>query len=376
MAERPKESLGIVTMNAGQKELVEGLIEDRLKNDPIAQRYIEERSAGLEPFFIKNLENVQGDERDVIYISITYGRDAQGHFFQRFGPITGATGHRRLNVLFTRARRRVVLFASMTADDIKILPTSSRGLRAFKGYLHFAKTGVLDQATFSGREPDSDFEIQVATLLQARGYGVVAQVGVAGYFIDLAIKHPTRRDSFILGIECDGRTYHSSLSARDRDRLRQAVLEDLGWNIHRIWSTDWFKQAPVEVERIARRVDAILERERTVEEFSPAEQLESDDGEARVDAEDWEGEAREQPLDLEDARQQLLELAERIESERPVSEGARLLRSEMTTALLRMRPRNRQDFLQLPLDLRLDTDGEELQTYLGDILAITSRMER
>ncbi|MBK8646798.1 MAG: hypothetical protein IPN16_09715 [Gemmatimonadetes bacterium] len=189
---------------------------------------------------------MQEDERDVIYISNTYGRSPGGQVYQRFGPINGPTGHRRLNVLFTRARHRVVLFSSMLAEDILAQPSSSWGVRALKGYLHYAQTGVLETASFSGKEPDSDFELEVAHALRDRGYDVVAQVGIAGYFIDLAVRHPRKPDAFLLGIECDGMTYHSGLSARDRDRLRQQVLEGLGWNIHRIWSTDWFKQPRIE----------------------------------------------------------------------------------------------------------------------------------
>jgi very-short-patch-repair endonuclease len=252
---RRSETLGIVAMNAPQRELIEELLQGALKRHPLAEEYTNSPPNPLEPLFVKNLENVQGDERDVIYISATYGRNASGHFHQRFGPITGPTGHRRLNVLFTRARRRVVLFSSMTADDITVQPGSSRGVVALKSYLAYAASGILETALFTGREADSDFEIEVASALRHRGFDVVAQVGVAGYFIDLAVKHPDRADAFILGIECDGATYHSSLSARDRDRLRQAVLEDLGWHIHRVWSTDWFKQRDREVDRIVGRID-------------------------------------------------------------------------------------------------------------------------
>lgn len=171
------------------------LIEAARKNEPAAERFVTSRADGLESFFIKNLENVQGDERDVIFVSVTYGPPAPGVAVpQRFGPINGPSGHRRLNVLFTRAKRRLVIFASLTADDVRVAPGSSRGVRALKGYLAFAQTGRLaGQATVSGREPDSEFEIAVAAALRARGLDVVHQVGVAGYFIDLAGVIPRRR---------------------------------------------------------------------------------------------------------------------------------------------------------------------------------------
>src|SRR5439155_21984610 len=167
-------------------------------------------AGGAEPFFIKNLENVQGDERDVIFISVTYGPDRHGNIFQRFGPITGRNGHRRLNVLFTRAKRRVVVFSSLTADQVKVESGSSWGVRALKGYLAFAQTGTLGETEFSGREPDSDFEVEVAQSIRGAGYEVVAQLGVAGFYLDLAIKHPQRADAFLLAVECDGATYHAA----------------------------------------------------------------------------------------------------------------------------------------------------------------------
>jgi very-short-patch-repair endonuclease len=386
MQARPGETLGIVTLNAPQRELIETLVDERLKSDPSAQKYIESSMAGLEPFFVKNLENVQGDERDVIYISVTYGRSPRGQMFQRFGPINGPTGHRRLNVLFTRARRRVVTFASMTADDIQVQPTSAWGVRALKGYLHYAQTGVLEHALLSGRDPDSDFEVEVAQALRARGYNVVAQVGVAGYYIDLAIKHPSKTDAFILGVECDGATYHSSLSARDRDRLRQSVLEDLGWNIHRIWSTDWFKHPESEINRIITRLAALTADENSQLFLGDSAEVESVDGPVGSDVEltlrsepdEWEGEAADQPLSVADAQDALLKLRDEIAAvtnRHNAADG--LLRDEMLQLLLRTKPATKDDWKRhTPLQLRLDTDGEEVQQYLERVLDVTRRMAR
>jgi very-short-patch-repair endonuclease len=178
-----------------------------------------------------------------------------------FGALNNSKyGHRRLNVLITRARKRVVVFSSIDPGEIAVSPNNSWGVRALKDYLAYAKTGVLDQPRDTGREPDSEFEIVVADALRKRGFIVVPQVGVASYRIDLAVRHPEKPGSYILGVECDGATYHSSRSARDRDRLRQAVLEGLGWNIHRIWSTDWFRNREKEIDKVVNRITELLQR--------------------------------------------------------------------------------------------------------------------
>src|SRR5262249_49577976 len=156
--------------------------------------------SGQDALFIKNLENVQGDERDVIFISTTYGPDARGNQFQRFGPINGPSGHRRLNVLFTRAKKRTVVFSSLDPERIQTTPNSPWGVRALKQYLVFARTGILQQADEGGGQPENDFERSVGNVLKEKGYEVVPQVGVAGYFIDLGVRHPTRPGAFLLGI--------------------------------------------------------------------------------------------------------------------------------------------------------------------------------
>jgi very-short-patch-repair endonuclease len=262
MREHPDKSLGVV-LNAKQRELIENEFDQRAKNDLSAQLYRSKDATSLEPFFIKNLENVQGDERDVIFISVTYGKDPNGKLNQRFGPINGPTGHRRLNVLFTRAKDRIVVFSSIDPDDLRVEASSSWGVRALKSYLAYARTGNLEQPKDSTRLPDSDFEIVVASALRERGYKVVPQVGTAGYFIDIAVRHPRKEGAYILAVECDGATYHSGRSARDRDRLRQEVLENLGWKVHRIWSTDWFKNPNAEIIKILKRIESILQEEET-----------------------------------------------------------------------------------------------------------------
>jgi very-short-patch-repair endonuclease len=258
MKNHPTESLGVVTMNFEQRELIEGLIEDRLRDDPFAQSF-RTSMIGTKSFFVKNLENVQGDERDVIFVSTTYGSDASGSQFQRFGPVNSEAGHRRLNVLFTRAKLRTVVFTSLDIDRILASPESSRGLRAFKGYLEFARTGILDKTVSNSDQEINDFERSVRSVLETRNYEVAPQVGVAGFFIDLAVKNPKKPGAFLLGIECDGATYHSSKSARDRDRLREEILRSRGWTLHRIWSTDWFKNRNKEIDKMFKRIESMIE---------------------------------------------------------------------------------------------------------------------
>ena len=237
----PQISLGVATMNAKQRDCVEGFIEELAKEDPAFDEALAHNAREYEKLFIKNLESVQGDERAIILISCTYGPESiGGRVYQRFGPINSEVGWRRLNVLFTRARERMEIFTSLSSGDVLADVNSNRGVRAFKEFLHYAETGVLHSGEATGRGPDSDFEIAVAKKLEAHGFECDYQVGLAGFFIDLGVKHPGRTDEYVMGIECDGATYHSGKSVRDRDRLRQEILEGLGWNIKRIWSADWF----------------------------------------------------------------------------------------------------------------------------------------
>lgn len=258
MAAEPDKSLGIVTLNQTQRDVLLEELERVVPRERSAQQYIERWEDTLEPFFVKNLENVQGDERDVIFISTVYGRDAiTGVVMNRFGPINGKHGHRRLNVLFSRAKDRVEIFTSMRTNDIKTDDGAQPGALVLKAYLEYAETGKLEAGATTGREPDSEFEELIRDRLQEKGFEVVPQVGVAGYFIDLAVKHP-KRSGFVLGIECDGAGYHSSRSARDRDRLRQQVLERLQWNIYRVWSTDWFQNPTQELRRLLTHLDRLV----------------------------------------------------------------------------------------------------------------------
>jgi very-short-patch-repair endonuclease len=250
MRQYPERSLGIVALNRPQANLIDNEIERQISDHPHVAAYRAKWSNGLEPLFVKNLENVQGDERDAIFISTVFGTDGDGNFFQRFGPINSKVGHRRLNVLFTRAKYQLVLFTSIPLEKIVVSETSHRGVRALKQYLEFARSGRLQSGRATGRSEDSPFEVSVRAAIESAGYKCEPQVGVSGFFIDLAVRHPKATDDFILGVECDGASYHSSRSARDRDRLRQEILERMGWRIHRVWSTDWFSDPKGQLQRL------------------------------------------------------------------------------------------------------------------------------
>ena len=251
---QPQHSLGVATFSAAQRRAIQDELELLRRLSPDTEAFFHAHSG--EPFFVKNLENVQGDERDVIMISVGYGKSSQGRMLMNFGPLSSDGGERRLNVLISRAKHRCEVFASITDEDIDLERAKSKGVFAFKLFLRYARTGQLDVARLSTRPMDSVFEEQVADALQALGYQVHPQVGMAGFFIDLAIADAERPGRYLLGIECDGAAYHSSQSARDRDRLRQSVLEDHGWIIHRIWSSDWFQRPQEQLERVVAAIAA------------------------------------------------------------------------------------------------------------------------
>jgi len=251
-------TLGIVAVNTDQRDLISEELRRLEAGDELVKLYREKVAAKGEPVFVKNLENVQGDERDYVFISLTYGpAPGSKQVLQRFGPIAGKQGHRRLNVLFSRARIRVVLFSSMSSMDVKPSDTSSRGVHVLKSYLAYAEARGRSPAESIGSEFESDFEMEVARRLEDRGYKVDKQIGVSGFRIDLGIRHPDEEGIYIAGIECDGATYHSSKSARDRDRLREEVLRGLGWSILRVWSTDWFHNADTQTERLVKQIEAL-----------------------------------------------------------------------------------------------------------------------
>lgn len=246
------ESLGVGTFNKAQRDLVEELLDKRCAADPVAAIALEQLRQQEDGFFIKNLENLQGDERDVVFVCYTYGADpSNGRLMQRFGPINRHDGWRRLNVLITRARKRMVVFSSFHPSDVQGGPQKSRGVNAYKDFLNYAVSGTLDDGgTVTERSPDSPFEVAVCRQIEQLGLEAVPQVGVAGFFVDIGVRRRDGDRSFLLGIECDGATYHSARSARDRDRLREEIIRSRGWKIHRIWSTDWFLDQSSEIRKL------------------------------------------------------------------------------------------------------------------------------
>lgn len=246
----PDLSLGIVTFSSAQKNTITELLELARRADPSLDAFLREGQS--EDLFVKNIENVQGDERDVILVSVGYGPTIAGGRLtsMTFGPVNGEGGERRLNVLFTRARIRCEVFASFDPGDIDASRVSREGPRILRRFLEFAKSGKLDEAVITGEDPDTPFEEDVADVIRSFGYLADPQVGSAGFRIDIGVRHPDKPGTYLLAVECDGATYHSALWARERDRLRQDVLEHLGWRFHRIWSTDWFYNRRAEIERL------------------------------------------------------------------------------------------------------------------------------
>ena len=258
----PNRSLGVVTFSEAQQNAVDAAIrQKRLQNPRFDKFFIEDKE---EPFFIKNLENVQGDERDTIIFSIGYAKDSKGIMYMNFGPLSREGGYRRLNVAITRAKHNVKLVGSIVPTDIDLEKVSSEGVKMLRSYIEFAQQGIValeKELTFNyDLDFDSPFEEAVYDFLQSKGYNVVTQVGCSGFRIDMAVKHPTQSGKFAIGIECDGAVYHSSRTARERDRLRQAVLEDMGWTIYRIWSTDWIKDHKTEEEKLINAIEKALGR--------------------------------------------------------------------------------------------------------------------
>lgn len=263
--EYPNRSLGVVAFSQAQQDLIDNLLSKRREQSPEFEDFFS--SSKPEPFFIKNLESVQGDERDTIIFSVAYAKDNQGRFILNFGPLNRDGGERRLNVAVTRAKDNVQLVASIYYTDIDLNRAQSEGARLLRAYLDYAQNGpiALDRTiSVSGKDHfDSYFEQEVCDFLRDNGYTVDTQVGCSGYRIDLGLRTPNSSE-YVLAIECDGATYHSSKNARDRDRLRQSVLEKMGWQFYRIWSTDWYRNNAVEKERLLQAVELAKTKKRVV----------------------------------------------------------------------------------------------------------------
>lgn len=267
-----KLSIGVVTLNTEQKVTVEDELDDRRRKYPELERFFQ-GDEGYDPIFVKNLESVQGDERDIIILSVGYGPTEPGAktMSMNFGPLNKEGGHRRLNVAVTRATTEVLVFASFDAGMIDLTRTQATAVKHLKAYLEFAELGPEalareSEASHGVDQFDSDFEQGVAFALRERGWTVQTQIGVGKFRIDMGIVHPDAPGIYLAGVECDGATYHSSPAARDRDRVRQIILENLGWSIVRLWSTDYFINPERAIERIDGQLNALLDASRNAEE--------------------------------------------------------------------------------------------------------------
>jgi very-short-patch-repair endonuclease len=371
MINNPQESIGIVAMNSEQRDEIEKQLDQAAKDYPALLEAIDNNKNSEDPLFIKNLENVQGDERDVIYISMTYGPEqVGGRTMQRFGPINTNVGWRRLNVLFTRSKKRMHIFSSMQSSEILAGPESSSGVKALKAFIEFAETGHLHQSKITGKTPDSDFEIAVMKMLELHGYECEPQLGVAGFFLDIAVRDPCMPGKFLMGIECDGATYHSAKSARDRDHLRQEILESLGWKVRRIWSTDWFKNPKAQIQPILNELEKIktpineMVDSGNIEEFELNQVLEDKSAEdANVQLQDSKELSIEERLLAFDK--------EVIREEFPKTDpNHKLLRKEMLDVLLEHLPTSKAEFQEyVPAYIRTGTVTYEAK-FLDDVLAI------
>jgi very-short-patch-repair endonuclease len=252
-------SVGVVAFSEAQASTIEVTLDRRREQLPELDSFFAEDR--LDGFFVKNLENVQGDERDVMIFSVGYGRDENGKLTMNFGPLNRDGGKRRLNVAITRARRRVEVVSSITGTEPEFNTDLREGPLHLRRYLDYAARGPVALALEigeSGLDAESPFEEEVIRTIRSWGYEVQPQVGTAGYRVDVGVKHPTRSGQFALGVECDGWMYHSSKVARDRDRLRHEILENLGWRIHRIWGTAWYRNRPEQEVRLRAAIEAAV----------------------------------------------------------------------------------------------------------------------
>lgn len=243
----PDRSLGIIAFSESQQAAIENAIIDYRERNPFYEWFFDESRE--EPFFVKNLENVQGDERDTIIFSICYGKDKNGAMYMNFGPVGHNGGERRLNVAITRAKCNIKLVGSILPSDIDINRAKSEGARMLRSYIEYARKGAsalrpIDKA--EAFESEDDFCEVIAHFLEKHGYLIERQVGCSDYKIDIAVKNPNAEGEFIAGIECDGLSYIHAKTARDRDHLRRSVLQNMGWNLYRVWSTEWNRNPQAE----------------------------------------------------------------------------------------------------------------------------------
>jgi superfamily I DNA and/or RNA helicase/very-short-patch-repair endonuclease len=267
----PDKSLGVGTFNIKQQEAILEEIEALLKVNPGFD--LNSKNERGEHFFVKNLETIQGDERDVILLSVGFGFDSSRKLSLNFGPLNREGGERRLNVLITRAREKCVVFANFTSRDLNLDENSPMGLRSLKVFLEFSESGRLPLPACGKKDFDSPFEEAISDFLTENGCEAHRQIGCAGYRLDLAVPDPVHPGRYVLAIECDGAGYHSSHVARDRDRLREQVLEGLGWKIYRVWSTDWYLRPKESKEKLFEAVKEAVKQAKLQAKSEPEPEI-------------------------------------------------------------------------------------------------------
>jgi very-short-patch-repair endonuclease len=246
---RPGESLGVIALGIKHAERIDSALRTALTRHGELESFFGEDTA--EPFFVKNLERVQGDERDAIILSIGYGKHPDGRMRYNWGPLLRDGGERRLNVAATRAKQRLTLVSSFSSHDVDQDRVTKAGARMLADYLDYAASGGAVSTASGGAAGElSPFEADVRDRLAQCGITVVPQYGVGGYRVDFAATHPGDADRMVLAIEADGASYHRSGTVRDRDRLRSEHLRRLGWSFRRIWSTSWFGDPDSEVAKL------------------------------------------------------------------------------------------------------------------------------
>ncbi|MFN8710888.1 MAG: AAA domain-containing protein, partial [Planctomyces sp.] len=253
-AEHPKWTLGVAAFSVSQRDAIQDAVEALRRKQPELETFFDTNAP--DPFFIKNLENVQGDERDVIFVSVGYGPNESGRVSLNFGPVSSSGGERRLNVLMTRAKRVLQMFSSMKAEDIDLTRATGRGPAVFREYLKFAEHG----GSLTTEKTSSESErivVVLSRLLKERGFDVRTRVGIAGLYVDLAVIDPANPSRYLLGVLIDGETWRSARSTRDRNRTTEGVLTAQGWNIHHLWSPEWFRRPAEQMNRLIERIEAI-----------------------------------------------------------------------------------------------------------------------
>lgn len=266
LPEDQRKTLGVVTFNSQQQTLIQDLFDEAQREDPALEWFFSDDR--IEPTVVKNLENVQGDERDLMLFSITFGPDKSGKVPLTFGALNRDGGERRLNVAVTRAREELIVFSSFRAEQLHAERTKSRGVQDLKSFLEFAEKGFVASATQPHVDPTdtgSSFEAAVADQLRILGWDVVPRIGVSGFRIAMGIRHPNDPQRYLAGIECDGENYRNSATARDRDKTRQLVLENLGWNILRVWSRDWWYDPEGAADRLNQELTALVAQDQKKE---------------------------------------------------------------------------------------------------------------